>query len=284
MIKHTSSNIAESIADILDFRTKFESPYDKKIMQEHNSHFIYRGQSNKEWGLIPSLKRATKSSEAKIIKNYMENTAEKQSIFEYISYLQHHGKPTRFLDYSTNILIALYFACKQEPKKDGQIFLSSYSAYKPSWLDTKIISSLALLEEPTTLLEFAEMLKEKYPSPEFKNIPDIINRLRSYIDHGILVVPTEDDYKRMGKINKRVEKQEGVFFICGNKITDSQKKPIGRRDISPGLSLESLIILPEIAEVPNTMTESECIIIPAQSKEEILRYLKLQNIDEEHLM
>lgn len=41
------------------------------------------------------------------------------SDFEVLAKLQHHGAATRLVDFSRNILVALWFACKSEFAKDG---------------------------------------------------------------------------------------------------------------------------------------------------------------------
>lgn len=39
--------------------------------------------------------------------------------------MQHYGVPTRLLDLTKNLLIALYFACVSEPNKDGVVYAIS---------------------------------------------------------------------------------------------------------------------------------------------------------------
>lgn len=111
--------------------------------------FIYRGHSNSAYQLIPSLYR--KSHDVDITINdyvtnqkYLAYSNEKQILQTFIAeacayihedplrnrrrwaeYAQHYGAPTRYLDWTENPLVALYFACKDNKpdyqQKDGGI-------------------------------------------------------------------------------------------------------------------------------------------------------------------
>jgi len=104
---------------------------------------IYRGVSDKSFDLIPSLGRIeneelSKMDDATIISfldlrekemldlfksksipylNYNPNT-----YYEWLVLAQHHGVPTRLLDWSTNCLVALYFAINGAYDKDGALY------------------------------------------------------------------------------------------------------------------------------------------------------------------
>ena len=50
------------------------------------------------------------------------NVPGKEDDLEWLILMQHHGAPTRLLDWTENILIALYFAVKDFPEDDGEIW------------------------------------------------------------------------------------------------------------------------------------------------------------------
>ncbi|MDY4350749.1 FRG domain-containing protein [Pectobacterium brasiliense] len=44
------------------------------------------------------------------------------SDFELLAKLQHHGAATRLVDFSRNLLVALWFACRSDPEQTGLLF------------------------------------------------------------------------------------------------------------------------------------------------------------------
>lgn len=90
---------------------------------------LFRGQS-KSYPLIPKLGRQNKGKE---LKREQELLAEvkrrgdklvKSGLlddWELLVYVQHFGLETRLLDWTTNPLIALWFACNEESTKDNAL-------------------------------------------------------------------------------------------------------------------------------------------------------------------
>lgn len=99
----------------------------------------YRGQADYEWALVPSAFRAfielSKSPNFEPLfaadierDTYREfelaahRELRSSSIFERLSIAQHHGVPTRLLDWTLNLSVATYFAACSGSSKDGAVW------------------------------------------------------------------------------------------------------------------------------------------------------------------
>lgn len=102
----------------------------KKIEQEDlKQDFVrfYRGQSNPDWTLSPSLLRSDnkhlKSKEKELIKeleiHYPDSFRGCENLFEELVICQHFGIPTRLLDITSNPLVALFFSVHEKAPKSG---------------------------------------------------------------------------------------------------------------------------------------------------------------------
>ncbi|MCR5342507.1 MAG: FRG domain-containing protein [Butyrivibrio sp.] len=84
--------------------------------------FVYRGQPNSEFKLVTSLMRNCKDMrkmlEPCILRNFtkyaaLEEPSIERSVWRQMIFGQHHGLPTRLLDWSYSPLIALHFSTSE---------------------------------------------------------------------------------------------------------------------------------------------------------------------------
>jgi hypothetical protein len=96
---------------------------------------VYRGQKNLEWGLTPGVGRIplrssqSEKEEKTMLRLFQEQALNNlsfipENVYEWLAIAQHHGMPTRLLDWSRNPLIAAYFAV--EEKYDGDSVVYAY--------------------------------------------------------------------------------------------------------------------------------------------------------------
>ena len=86
----------------------------------------FRGQPDYKHKLVPAIFRDS-YNEAEMyeefIRRYPDHFVNHQNIFEWLTLMQHYGLPTRLLDLSTNLLVALYFCCNEEKEEHGALFV-----------------------------------------------------------------------------------------------------------------------------------------------------------------
>jgi len=119
----------------------------KNQEHRHISQWFFRGHCDSTFQLIPSLFRiSTADSWAHWdrIEDYIMTQFKRESFpylksipkndIEWLTLAQHYGLPTRLLDWTTNPLVALYFACENYKNNcDGNVWLFGLSSTNNCW-------------------------------------------------------------------------------------------------------------------------------------------------------
>jgi hypothetical protein len=89
----------------------------------------FRGQARADWDIVPSLARAPYriDGEKALIKRFRQNAYSllpnpPKTDWEWMFLMQHHGAPTRLVDWTENALCALYFSVDSEPLHDAAVW------------------------------------------------------------------------------------------------------------------------------------------------------------------
>ena len=108
--------------------------------------YIYRGEPKHHDIVSSSLYREYRDIEAEhfdiavvqedILREAREYTPHKMEDFELLATLQHFGDKTNLIDFTTDYLVALFFACDGEPEEPGRVTLlqkqsEAYKVEKP---------------------------------------------------------------------------------------------------------------------------------------------------------
>lgn len=165
---------------------------------------VYRGQSDAAFGLTSSLYRLCRAAlphgvrekrlaevEAKVLDEMREQgLGRRMSDGQLLAVLQHHGVPTRLIDFSTGPLEALFFAVEDRDAVDGRMFV--VHAHGNDW---SIGTKMDLQESPRAPLPWAAYARGP------KNAVDVWTQTVAVAD------PCD--------LDPRMVAQRGVFLVGG---------------------------------------------------------------------
>lgn len=117
--------------------TKLESfeEFHQQVQSYNKEADIYRGVKNKDYQLVPKIgrvplgkNRSRKIEEGRIFRRFRERALPylefmPRNDWDWLAIAQHHGLPTRLLDWTRNPLAALYFAVEHETIHDSAIYV-----------------------------------------------------------------------------------------------------------------------------------------------------------------
>jgi FRG domain len=199
-----------NIASVSQFIELSENIVRELKLKTATIHPWYRGQADYTWSLKPSLYRQNINIDARfereLIRDFRIKCADfinirPQSDIDWLFLAQHHGLPTRLLDWTENPLVALYFATKGRFDTDGRVWI-----VHPWRLNEGSIERVSV---PTT------------DSPDFeKYVVDIGSPLVSR------ELQAEDPMAfRAFYSFRRSNSQAGVFTIHGKRVQGLDKMP-----------------------------------------------------------
>ncbi|MDZ7693936.1 MAG: FRG domain-containing protein [Balneolaceae bacterium] len=193
---------------MVDHKEKFFEDWQeaKNHFTEFPHNWIFRGQGNINWRLETSLERAAfqgwdNKREKGFIEefkrgaqNYLNPQDIPQTLAEWLSLMQHHGAPTRFLDFTLSPYIASYFAFEEDISSESVIWAINANYFR---------------KESSKL--FFEHFPEKKENGRIK-LEDIVPNLidRNNLTCAFPLEPTRQ--------NRRYLIQQSVFMCLGSTI------------------------------------------------------------------
>lgn len=240
---------------------------------------FFRGQSDESWKIRASIEGA-KEQENEILADF--GSMHDGNSFDLIAYVQHYRTGTRFIDFTTDKDVALYFACSGNMGKDGALFMWCYAPHKAEWYTASVLAEVAQINSDSkmSVQELSEMILRKNPKIKdaFKETIELNTAIVSFLDHGFMAVPPETAKES----NLRLTRQSGCFYVCGVEF----ERPLeGMARISSHAGYN--MFYPHSVQIPKGLRNGNAlvkIVICKELKEEILEYLEKKGITKEYLL
>lgn len=206
------------------------------LNQEFLKHFIFRGQANYDWPLQTSLERMVAKHhgrsincptycemyERKMLKEFIWKyplyeksiIPDKTDWIEWLSLMQHYGAPTRLLDFTYSLYVAL-FMCLDDFQSDycclwalNKTYLNHHLMHL--YLDSKNLTSGTATQSELEFFAHQKANEEIY-SGDFKSPkhilvinPNICNE-RLSIQQGLFLMPTNISCSFQDNLNSSIE-------------------------------------------------------------------------------
>lgn len=177
----------------------------KKIKIDVGHTLFFRGHADSNYKLLPYVFREKNGVNLLpleneinkyVLREYDEFFPKNMSNFDVLSKMQHYGIPTRLLDITTNPLIALYFACEDKIKTQGQVLIidgKNDCILRSDSEQASILASLAKLTfEVKKDIYFSTFYwqsrrklifeKREYELLKFNSDP-IVKKFKQYLNH-----------------------------------------------------------------------------------------------------
>lgn len=225
-------------------------------------NWVFRGQSNATWDLRTSFERTEffrkyngielsfLSDFKRGAKNFLTEKEVPTNLIEWLALMQHHGAPTRLLDFTKSIYIASYFAFEYADPKTEKIAIWGINL---ETVRDRVIQHLNLSHS----IEF-ENCRAKFSDLDFETTR------RELTDKDFETIFDQNDKSCIlpvepFQMNRRYSLQQSVF-------------------VSPGNSDKSFMEQLQFLET-DSMKAVVKITLPSKLKGEVLRELMKMNIN-----
>ncbi|TGK51149.1 FRG domain-containing protein [Leptospira kanakyensis] len=191
-------------------------------LETYASFWVFRGEADQNWELKTSIDRASEKiprlpfSELESIwqinktrRIYPEiKDINPTDYLEILSFLQHHGVPTRLLDFTRSPYLALYFSFEDLDQKSEYTTIYGFNA---AFFRSKFYECIKKQEDHFTKEIDYNFYKEDLINwGNIEYFPRLYNEIINP-DNIDFVLPVEPDV-----FNQRIFVQQGLFFLQGS--------------------------------------------------------------------
>lgn len=259
-----------------------------KIPQRFMDKFVFRGQGSYKWDLSNSLERSVKryypnnvdsllslSEERSIIKEfkwkyplYSKSQPLAYELVEWLTIMQHHGAPTRLLDITKSLFIAVYFALSEHLQEDSAV-----------WAINGIVFRANVLARYRSLNQVVVVGQDALTEFTHKSANQILHN-RSKHDEWASIFYIEPKI-----INERISRQQGAFLMPANIETSFANNLAGHISNNDPIIIDfkELIKYSVLEKYKQDDITLMKIVIPKELNFEIGKYLRAMNITAEML-
>jgi hypothetical protein len=195
------------------FKTVTVSSWDEIHAYASKRGWLFRGERTTEWQLKTSLERCCdrlsvqpkmrRTIEGRIIREFRRayhqfsaRVPDRESIVEWLSIMQHHGAPTRLLDFTYSVYVAAYFAV-EEAESDCVVW-----ALDGPWA----LQRAAVLLKSAGKKQTASMFKPFMDDDE--KLAESLFMTKPYVSAVWPINPF--------RLNERLRVQQGAFLLQGD--------------------------------------------------------------------
>lgn len=241
------------------------------INENSQKVLLYRGQANEQWGIESSLFRFgyEETKESKLYSEIQHMNHEKFNSKDFMTIatqMQHYGIPTRLIDWTGNILNAIYFSCVSSAEnfnENGIIFIT---------FDTELIET-----DSVTYNNIEKFLKYRFTKRS--NISDSVDKMTSELFPILSEVYFRKERYKFFKTplsNERIKSQDGYFSVCFESSTEEATSFL-RHEVKEYIERNKINIRKELLEKLIEDLESPLSLQKIEDFITVIRYLSENN-------
>jgi len=176
-----------------------------KIFTSTNSRWWFRGQMNEKWDLLPYVKRSYSKDNERYMTNLFYTGAKSRypncpSAHDYgawLALMQHHGLPTRLLDWTHSLIVAAYFATKYSFDMDQQDNLTDAAIWSLDPIELNISHGYEDVFPPLDARSVVSMVRPAFKGvdidkPAVLAVAPIESDMKIFAQHGTFTVHVSD--------------------------------------------------------------------------------------------